>query len=214
MAVPAMAGPLVANPNPMNFDGGPLGKIYFTGVVSGLGLFQNDPGVPPIGDHHAHVDLSNGQFMLQNTEGLLQFFVQGGVYSIPALGTPYFQSWKATGDFFGPITAGYVKLAPTDTFSIEAGKLPTLIGAESTFSFQNMNIERGLLWNQENAVNRGVQANLTTGPVAWSVSLNDGFYSDNYNWLTGAATWTIDKTDTLEVVGGGNFDQTGKNVLQ
>jgi nitrogen regulatory protein PII len=76
-----------------------------------------------------------------------------------------------------------------------------------------MNIERGLLWNQENAVNRGVQANLTTGPVAWSVSLNDGFYSDNYNWLTGTATWTIDKTDTLEVVGGGNFGHTDKNVF-
>jgi len=30
-----------------------------------------------------------------------------------------------------------------------AAKLPTLIGAEYTFTFENMNIERGLLWNQE-----------------------------------------------------------------
>ncbi len=62
-----------------------------------------------------------------------------------------------------------------------AGKLPTLIGAEYTFTFENMNIERGLLWNQENAVNRGVQANFTSGPVAVSVSWNDGFYPNRYN---------------------------------
>ena len=48
-----------------------------------------------------------------------------------------------------------------------------------------MNIERGLLWNQEPVVSRGVQANYTMGPLALSLSLNDGFYSDKYNWLIG-----------------------------
>src|SRR5207248_1408560 len=56
MAVPAMAGPLVANPNPMSFDGGPLGKVYLTGAITGIALFQNDPGIPPIGDQHSRVD--------------------------------------------------------------------------------------------------------------------------------------------------------------
>ena len=55
----------------------------------------------------------------------------------------------------------FLKIVPTDNFSIQAGKLPTLIGAEYTFSFENFNIERGLLWNQEPAVSRGVQANYT-----------------------------------------------------
>ena len=41
-----------------------------------------------------------------------------------------------------------------------------------------MNIERGLLWNQENAVNRGIQANYSAGPVAISVSWNDGMLSN------------------------------------
>src|SRR5436190_1430998 len=103
MTVPAMTGPLVANPNPMSFDGGPLGKVYLTGALTGIGLFQNDPGIPPIGDHHSRVDLSSGLVQLQNTEGLFQFFVQAGLYSFPAVGAPYFQSWKATGDFFGPL---------------------------------------------------------------------------------------------------------------
>ncbi len=210
MTMPAMAGPLVANPNPLSFDGGPLNKIYFTGAISGLGMFQSDP---VLGDHRANGDLTNGQFMLQNTEGMLQFYLQVGAYSLPALGTPWSHVDKTTGDLFGPIPQGYLKIAPTDSFSVLVGKLPTLIGAESTFTFQNMNIERGLLWNQENAVNRGVQANYTTGPLALSVSLNDGFYSDSYNWLSGLAAWTIDKENTLTFVGMGNFDHTDKNVV-
>ncbi len=107
----------------------------------------------------------------------------------------------------------FVKLAPTDNFSIEAGKLPTLIGAEYTFTFENMNIERGLLWNQENAVNRGVQVNYSLGPVALSLSLNDGFYSDRLSWLSGSAAWTIDSTDTLTVAAGGNLGHTGYSSL-
>ena len=58
--------------------------------------------------------------------------------------------------------------------SILAGKLPTLIGPEYTFSFENMNIQRGLLWNQENAVNRGVQVNYNSEHIAISASWNDG----------------------------------------
>jgi len=53
--------------------------------------------------------------------------------------------------------------------------LPTLVGAEYTFSFENMNIERGLLWNQENAVNRGVQLNYAADPFTFAFSWNDGF---------------------------------------
>ena len=105
------------------------------------------------------------------------------------------------------------KLVPNDSFSIQAGKLPTLIGAEYTFSFQNSNIERGLLWNQENAIARGVQGNYTLGPVAASIALSDGFYSDHYNWLSGLVTYTIDPENTIAVDGGGNVDKTSQTSL-
>ena len=113
--------------------------------------------------------------------------------------------------FFGPLPEAYLKLAPTDTFSVSGGQLPSLIGDESTFTFQNMNIERGLLWNLEPAISRGVQANLTTGPLAWAVSVNDGFYSSDISWITGLATWTIDPANTLAVAAGGNFDGSTKS---
>jgi len=212
MTTPSMTGPLVANPNPYSFDDpfGYFGKIYVTGAITGLALVQSNP-LP--GDHLFRGDASNAQVIAQKTDGLFQFYLQAGMYSFPTLGTPYVSAWRTTGDTFTPLPVGYVKLAPTDQFSIQAGKLPTLIGAEYAFTFQNMNIERGLLWNQEPIISRGVQANYTLGPLALSASLNDGFYSDSYNWLTGSAAWTINKENTLTVVGGGNFDHTDKNAV-
>jgi hypothetical protein len=205
LTTPVMPGPLTANPNPMSFDAGPLGPVYLTGVVSGLGLWQNNT-FP--GDQHSLASLSNGQFFFQKTDGLFQYYVQVGAYTIPALGTPYFNTNKATGNFFGPLPMAWAKVAPTDTFSILGGKLPTLIGAENTFSFQNMNIERGLIWNQEPAISRGAQLNYTAGPLAFALSWNDGFYSDRYTWLSGSATYTLDSVNSFVLAAGGNYAHT------
>jgi hypothetical protein len=207
---PALSGPIAGNAKPMSFDIGPLGPTYVTGVASYLGLLQNN--VVP-GDYRWASDLSNGQLFINKPTGVFQYFFQVGAYSIPALGTPYLHADTATKAFFGPFSQGYLKFAPTDSFSIQGGKLPTLIGAEYTFTFENMNIERGLLWNQENAVNRGIQVNYSIGPLALSASWNDGFYSNRFDWLWLSATWTIDKTDTLAAVGGGATSRTATNSL-
>src|SRR6516165_10226518 len=207
LTTPALTGPLAANPSPMNFELGPLGPVYFTGVVSGLGLWQNNPF--PV-DQRSLASLSNGQFSFQKTEGLFQYYVQVGAYTIPGLGAPYFNVLTTTGDFFGPLPLAWAKLAPTDTFSVQGGKLPTLIGAENTFTFQNMNIERGLLWAQEPAISRGGQLNYTSGPLAFALSFNDGFYSNRYTWLSGSATYTIDSSNNVVLAAGGNYAHTDK----
>jgi hypothetical protein len=204
------AGSLTANPNPITFDAGPLGPVNLSGVVSGLGLWQNNP-FP--GDQRSLASLTNGQFIFQKTDGFFQYFVQAGAYTLPALGTSYINTPRATGDFYGPLPQAFIQLAPTDNFNIRAGKLPTLIGAEYTFSFENMNIERGLLWNQENAVNRGVQLNYTADPLTLAFSWNDGFYSDRYTWLWGSAAYALDKENTFSVVAGGNYAHTTKATL-
>jgi hypothetical protein len=208
--LPAMSGPLAANSKPNSYDAGPLGSVYVTGIVSGFVQQQNN--VVP-GDRSNQADVSNAQIFLNKPTGLVQYFIQAGAYSLPDIGTPYIRAGKATNDFYDPFPQGYIKLAPNDNFSIMAGKLPTLIGAEYTFSFENMNIERGLLWNQENAVNRGVQVNYTAGPVALSASWNDGLYSDIYSWAWLSATWTIDKANTLALIGGGNTKRTTVSTL-
>jgi hypothetical protein len=207
LTTPPLTGPLAGNPNPISFDAGPLGPVYLTGIVSGLGLWQNNrfPG-----DQNSWGSLSNGQFIFQKTDGFLQYYVQAGAYTIPSLGTPYFNTPKATGDFFSGLPLANLKLAPNDTFSIQGGKLPTLIGAEYTFTFQNMNIERGLLWNQEPAISRGAQLNYTADPIAFSFSWNDGFYSNQFTWLTGSLAYTLDKQNTFTIAAGGNYAHSTK----
>ena len=85
MTTPAINPPLLANPNPISFDAGPLGPVYMTGAVSALGLWQNN--ISP-GDQHSLASLSNGEFFFQKPEGLLQYFVEVGAYTLPSLGTP------------------------------------------------------------------------------------------------------------------------------
>ncbi|MFZ1988235.1 MAG: outer membrane beta-barrel protein [Alphaproteobacteria bacterium] len=209
MSTPAMSGPLAANANPLALDLEPVGKIYVTGAVSGLALYQDN--VFP-GNKHSIADLSNGQVFVQKTDGLVQFFVQAGQYAFPSLGAGYLRSSDTDSATFGAVPQAFVKLVPSPNFSVLAGKLPTLIGDEYTFTFENMNILRGLLWNQEPAVSRGVQANYTSGPLTVSVSWNDGFYSNHYNWVSGLASYAFNGgADTVAVVGGGNLGRTGSS---
>ncbi|MDA8246917.1 porin [Acidithiobacillus sp.] len=209
LPMPAMTGPL-QTPSPFQFSAGPLGKLDITGVMSGMGIWQDNP-VP--GDRFTHADISNGQIFIQKTHGLIQFFLQAGAYNMPALGTPFLSTGATTADYYGALPQAYLKIAPTKYFSVLIGKLPTLIGAEYTFTFENMNIERGLLWNQENAVNRGVQVNYSAGPLSASLAWSDGFYSNRFNWLSGDLSYTINSANTVSFVGAGNAGQTGYSTL-
>ena len=210
MSQPSMVGPLAANPNPLRFNAGPLGDVYVTGVASGFAQLQNNAA---LGDRRSQADISNGQIIVQKIDGLFQFYAQAGAYSLPALGTPYVRASKTMDNLYGPLPVAFAKLAPTESFSIQAGKLPTLIGAEYTFTFENFNIQRGLLWNQENAVSRGVQANYAAGPLALSVAWTDGFYSNRMSWLSGSATYAFNSANSLSFIAGGNTDRTRTSTL-
>jgi len=215
LTTPAVTGPLqMASPNHVNLLKwvpvlselpAPIANLFnfdVNGVVSGIAIGQNHQ-MP--GDFDARVDASNAQAFIQQPNGLIQYYVQVGGYSIPALGAPYVDLGNAVNALYGIVPVAYLKIQPTDSFSIMGGNLPTLIGAEYTFTFENINIERGLLWNQENAINRGLQVNYSKGPISASLSWNNGFYSHSYTWLTGSLAWAINSANTLSVVGGGNL---------
>lgn len=200
---PTMTAPL-QTAIPHTFDAGPFGKVAVTGILSGMGITESNWIA---GDKPTHWDLSNGQVFLQKTDGWWQYYLQAGAYNLPALGTPYLSTAITNSDLYGPLPVGFLKLVKGN-FSVMAGALPTLIGAEYTFSFENLNIERGLLWNQENAVNRGVQVNGTLKKLSISASWNDGFYSNRYTWVTGTVTYALNSANSLMFVGGGNLGQT------
>ena len=106
----------------------------------------------------------------------------------------------------------FLKLAPAKNTSILIGALPTVMGAEYTFTFENMNVSRGLLWNQENAINRGIQVNQTLGKFTASLSWNDGFYSNRYSWLSGSLTYA-NGPHSVAFSAMGNLGQTAFQTL-
>ena len=185
---------------PHEIPAGPFGKIEVTGVLSGIGLFGNNPVFS--GDE-GHVDLSNASIFIQKTSGWFQFFLQGGAYNLPVVGTPFLKTTTTTSLDFGALPVGYAKLVKGN-FNVEIGALPTLIGDEYIFTFENMNIERGLLWNQEPVVSRGIQLNDTYKKLTLSFSWNDGFYSNRYTSLSGLAAFAINGSNTLSFAAGGN----------
>lgn len=208
LSTPAITGPLQPAP-PITLDGRPLGKLNLNGVVSGLSLWQ---GNHLSGDNPAQAALSNGQVFIQKTSDWWQFYVQAGVYNILAIGTPFLPTEKAITNLYGTVPVAYLKLAPTKNTSILIGALPTLMGAEYTFSFENMNVERGLLWNQENAINRGIQVNQNLGKFTASLSWNDGYYSNRYSCLSGSFAY-VTGPHSLSFIGMGNLAQTEFQTL-
>ena len=203
LTTPSITGPLQQLP-PAIFDAGPFGKIAFNGILNGYGLWQGNH-VP--GDSAGQAALSNGQIFIQKPDGKFQFFIQAGAYTLPALATPFLSTDKSMTNFYGPVPQAFAKWQAGKNTSFQIGALPTLIGAEYTFSFENMNIERGLLWNQETAVSRGIQVNQTMGKFTASFSWNDGFYSNRYSWLSGSLAYTKG-AHALSFVAGGNLGQT------
>lgn len=141
LPTPPITGPLQAAP-PHIIEGGPLGKLSWNGIVSGMGLWQGNPAA---GDKPTQAALSNGELFIQKTDGWWQFYVQAGAYTIPSLGIPFISTEKAITDLYSPVPVAFLKLVLGKSTSILVGSLPGLVGAEYTFDFENMNVQRGLL---------------------------------------------------------------------
>lgn len=217
---PSFGGIIKQNPDPSCFTTG-IGDIYVGGAVTGYAYNYSDrlpsfytPVVPGQRDDRVgRVDFSNVQAFIQKADGPFQFYVQTGLYSIPALGFPTFSAVDQTGLLFGPVPVVFGKWAINDEWSIQGGRMPTNIGSELAFTFQNLNISRGLLFNQENIINQGVQVNYSNGPLSASLAVTDGFYSGELNWVTGAVVYKLDDSNIIGINGGTHF-ASYNNVTQ
>ena len=199
-----LTGPLTWLP-PAIFDAGPFGKLSVNGIITGYALGQNNAVT---GDDSKQATLSNGEIFIQKADGKVQYYIQAGAYTMPTLSVPFMNAENTMNNFYGPVPVAYLKLQAGKNTQFMIGSLPTLMGAESTFTYQNFNIERGIVWNQENAINHGIQINQTMGKyLAGSISWNDGYYSNRYSWLSGSLTLT--KGPHILVYDGmGNLGQT------
>ncbi len=209
---PAYGGVIKANPTPTCFAAGPLGDLYIGGALTGYGYVQTNPfsnfatpAAPNERDRAGRFDFSNLQGWIQKPEGTFQFYVQGGGYAIPGLGVPNIGSVAQTDLLFTPLPVAFGKIQINDAWSIQGGRMPTIIGSEAPFTFQNLNINRGLLFAKENVINHGVQVNWAEGPWSVSVAGTDGFFSGEITWFTGNVAYKIDDSNTIGVNGGVNL---------
>jgi hypothetical protein len=216
ISLPALGGVIKQNPNPVCFTIAGFGDIYVGGAMTGYAYTQTNPFAAALapgvaGDRTARVDFSNLTAYIQKADGPFQFFVQVGAYAIPSLGAPIYGAFDQTRLVFGPVPVAFGKYVFSDNWSIQGGRMPTLIGTEAPFTFQNLNISRGLLFNQENTINQGVQVNYGNGPWSASVAGTDGFFSGQISWLSGSLAYKIDDSNTVGINGGLNLGRT--NVL-
>ena len=155
------------------------------------------------------------EWSAQKPDGLIQLFCAARCLFCWVLGSRNVSTAQATfgtnsadGNLFGWFPTGYLKIAPSDNFSFRGGKLQTLIGTEHPCSFQNINLECGIVVTQLPAFSEGGEADYKIGPLALSLSFNDGSDSGVYNWITGAATYTLNNSSSFTFVAGGNAGKT------
>jgi len=147
-------------------------SLALTSGVNASGSFDSSTGA----DHAARSNVSNAFVLLSKPQGTFQWALQGGAYSMPVVGfagNKTIQSGANT-DLFGPLPLAYVEYVPNANFNVSAGVLATLTGAESTYTYLNWNIQRGAVWNVENAVTRGFRASFTSGILSATVGADDG----------------------------------------
>ena len=193
---------LTFSTTPINFNIAQIENIQFQALATGIGMAQNNP---TSGDFNSLVDISNAQLIVQKSSGLVQFYIQGGYYSIPSLGTTYQRASLQTKDSFGLVPLANISFALTNQWLLTAGKINSFGGNENTFTYQNNNIDRGLLWNQTSNVSRGFQASYKQGALSSSVTLNDGFYSNQLSWMGASAKYQLNQKNSTSFVWAGSI---------
>ena len=177
-----------------------VGTWQFNAALTGLaGAQSNSTGNDP----KSYGDVANAQAIITKPTGLVQVFAIAGYYSIPELTTSYVRAATQTVRSWSALPVAYASIVPDDHWSLSVGNLFSLGGAEGTFSYENTNIQRGLLWGQTNSVSQGAQLNYQD--EAWTTALawTDGAKSGTYNWLGFSAGYKLDPKTTVFAIWNG-----------
>ncbi len=174
---------------------------YYAALTSGVnasGAFDTATGA----DLTSRADVSNAFLIVNKNSGTFRYGFAAGAYNIPVVGFALNKTLanNANINLYGAVPSVYVEYAPTSSFNLEAGKLATFTGQESTYTYENPNIQRGIIWEIETAVSRGVRASFAGSKFSGALELNDGFYSGNRLGFEGQITNAPSSSTTLEFV--------------
>jgi len=152
----------------------PIGTINVSGALTVYTIHSNNKVVP--NEYKTRYDVGSAIISLSKSAEPFGFTLIGGAYAFPVVGVGLSKTSEST-DLFSPIPVAYVEYSPMKGLSVQAGKLPTIIGYESAFTYLNNNIQRGLVWNMQPVINNGVRLTYSTDLFFVKLGVNDGFYT-------------------------------------
>jgi hypothetical protein len=150
----------------------PIGTINVNGALTVYTIHSNNK----TDDKKTRYDVGSAIISLSKSAEPFGFTLIGGAYATPVVGVGLLKTSDYT-DPFSPIPVAYLEYSPMKGLSIQAGKLPTIIGYESAFTHQNNYIQRGLVWNMQPVINNGVRLTYSTELFFVKLGVNDGFYT-------------------------------------
>jgi len=168
-----------------------------TNGVNATGALDSPTGV----DHVSRTDVSNAMLTLTKNTGELQFTVTGGGYAFPTVGVALNSTTQPSSNtyLFGYLPTYALEFVPNSNLTLSAGQLPSLMGQESGFTWQNLDIQRGLIWAAETTFSRGLRLAYTNGKLSGTLGYDDGYYSGNHGRaLEGLAAWSPTSNTTWQ----------------
>ena len=158
-------------------------------------------------------DFSNALVNLTANAGKWHGVATVGEYNFPTVGFPITQDStpNTNTQVYSVIPVGSVQYSFNSNWSLAAGKFGALLGQESPFTFQNLNVQRGIGWAMEPTISRGVQAGYSSGPWTFTLQYNDAYYSGSGRAFEGLVGWSPSSNTNLQfaaIVPGAN---TGPN---
>jgi hypothetical protein len=173
--------------------------VTIGGALTIYGIHSYQPNAsgaldtPNGNDLAGRADLSNALVNLSTGIGKLHASATVGGYAFPVVGQAINQTFAhgANTELFTVLPLVALQYNFSNSFNISAGKLASLLGQESPFTYQNINVQRGLGWSMEPTLSRCVRASYANGP--WSASLegDDAYYSGSsraVQWIVGYST--------------------------
>jgi hypothetical protein len=202
---PAPASSPVATPSASPTPA-PVPNSTWQTNVSGYSFKTTNPNATgavdtPTGqDLNSRTDYSNIQATVTRNTGPFRFGATIGEYAFPVVGQALNPTFKTgtNSDLFSYVPVAYVQYLPNAAWTFTAGKLAALLGQESNFTYQNVNIERGLGWNTEPAFTRGVRAAYARGKFTGTLGYSDGYYSGRLDSLEGLLAWAASANTTMQ----------------
>lgn len=153
------------------------------------------------GISYSNANVGNALLNLTVNARNLRANATAGTYGFPAIGFPLLPDDAAGANvmLYSPLPVAALTYGFNSHLSVAAGKFAALLGQESPFTYQNINVQRGIAWSMEPTISRGLQVSYSNG--SWSATLqeNDGYYSGGIRAFEGLIAWSPSTNTSLQL---------------